>query len=105
MTAAVDTEAALPPGQSTEDREPPSLRAALFARLGVIALVGCAPLATVYLAFSNGGYFPSTVGITAIVICAALVLRTTLADRPFEGYSRISGVILVGFGLFAALQL
>ncbi|MFL5823483.1 MAG: O-antigen ligase family protein [Solirubrobacteraceae bacterium] len=100
-----DSETTLPPGQSVEEQEPPSRRAALPARLGVIALVGCAPAATVFLAFSNGGYFPNAVGITAICICAALVLRTTLADRPFEGYSRMSGVVLVAFGLLAVLQL
>ena len=58
-----------------------------------------------YLSFNNGGYFPDAVGFAAICFCGALVLRTTLADQPFEGYNRLLAAALLAFGLFGLLQL
>jgi hypothetical protein len=72
---------------------------------GLIALALLAPAAVVYLAFNAGGYFPSTPGFVAIPFIAALVLRCTLAARPFEGFSRALAVPLVALALYAAWQL
>jgi hypothetical protein len=105
MTTSADTETTPPPVAPLEQEGPRSAQAESFARLGVVGLIATAPLATIYLSFSNGGYFPNTVGVAAICFCAALVLRTTLADRPFEGYSRVLGAVVIAFGLFALLQL
>jgi hypothetical protein len=72
---------------------------------GLVALALLAPAAVVYLSFNAGGYFPSPPAFVAIVLAQALVLRTTLAARPFEGFSRALAVPLVALALFAAWQL
>jgi hypothetical protein len=81
-----------------ERREP-------LERLGLAALILLAPAALLYLAFNAGGYFPSAPGFVAIVLAQALVLRTTMAERPFEGFSRALAVPLAALILYAAWQL
>jgi hypothetical protein len=71
--------------------------------LGAIVLL--APAAVIYLSFKAGGYFPSAPAFVAIVLAQALVLRTTLAERPFEGFSRALAVPLAALTLYAAWQL
>jgi len=44
-------------------------------------------LATGLLAFNAGGFFAGTTALAACVLCLALVLRLTIADRPWEGWS------------------
>jgi O-antigen ligase len=72
---------------------------------GLVALVLLAPAALIYLSFNAGGYFPSAPGFVAIVFAQALVLRSTLAARPFEGFSRALAIPLAGLVLYAAFQL
>jgi O-Antigen ligase len=74
-------------------------------RGGWIALVLLAPATLAYLSFKAGGYFPSANGLVAIVLAQALLLRTTFAARPFEGFSRALAVPLVALALYAAWQL
>ncbi len=74
-------------------------------RIGWIALLALAPAALGYLSFNAGGYSPSASGFVAIILAQALVLRTTLAARPFEGFSRALAVPLAGLALYAAWQL
>ncbi len=73
--------------------------------IGLGALVALAPAAVVYLSFKAGGYFPSTPGVVAIVLLQALVLRTLLAERPFEGYSRALALPLAALTLLAGWML
>jgi O-antigen ligase len=73
--------------------------------IGLVALILLAPVAVVYLSFNAGGYFPSATGFAAVVLAQALILRTTLGARPFEGLSRTLAVPLGGLALFAAWQL
>jgi hypothetical protein len=73
--------------------------------VGLVALVLLAPAALLYLSFNAGGYFPSAPGFVAIVFAQALVLRTTLAARPFEGFSRTLAIPLAALALYAAFQL
>ena len=73
--------------------------------IGWIALLALAPAMVVYLSFNAGGYFPSAPGYVAIVLTGALVLRTTLAARPFEGFSRALAVPLAALSMYAAWQL
>jgi hypothetical protein len=80
-------------------------RRAALESIGWVALVALAPAALVYLSFNAGGYFPSAPGFVAIVFAQALVLRTTLAARPFEGFSRALAIPLTGLVLYAAFQL
>ena len=82
-----------------------SVRREPLGSIGLLALVLLAPAALVYLSFNAGGYFPSAPGFVAIVLSQALVLRTTLAARPFEGFSRALAVPLVALALYAAWQL
>ncbi len=73
--------------------------------IGWSALVLLAPAALVYLSFNAGGYFPSAYGLIAVVFAQALILRTTLAARPFEGFSRTLAIPLISLILYAAFQL
>ncbi|HTD58808.1 MAG TPA: hypothetical protein VK672_07925, partial [Solirubrobacteraceae bacterium] len=74
-------------------------------RLGWVALVALAPATLIYLSFNAGGYFPSAPAFVAVVLAQALVLRTTLAEKPFEGFDRALAIPLVGLTLYAAFQL
>jgi hypothetical protein len=73
--------------------------------LGLGALMLLAPAALIYLSFNAGGYFPSAPGFVAIVFAQALILRSTLARRPFEGFSRTLAIPLLALVLYAAWQL
>jgi O-Antigen ligase len=73
--------------------------------IGLVALVLLAPGALIYLSFNAGGYFPNAPAFVAILFAQALVLRTTLADRPFEGFGRALAVPLAALTLYAAWQL
>ena len=66
-------------------------------------LLAAPAAATVYLSFDAGGFFPATVGLVAIVGLQLLVLRTVLADHPFEGLRgrlAVPAVGLAGLGLW-----
>jgi hypothetical protein len=81
------------------------VRRAPLQATGWVALVLFAPAALLYLSFNAGGYFPSATGFATIVFAQALVLRTTLAERPFEGFSRALAIPLTALVLYAAFQL
>ena len=78
------------PGEIAVERE----RREPLEWAGWIALFALAPALIVYLSFNAGGFFPSAPGFAAIVFALALILRTTLAARPFEGFSRTLAVPL-----------
>ncbi len=88
-----------PTSTATAERREP------LEQAGIVAVVLLAPAAVLYLAFNAGGYFPSTPGLVAIVFAQALILRTTLGERPFEGFSRALAVPLAALTLYAAWQL
>ncbi|HEY3865220.1 MAG TPA: O-antigen ligase family protein [Solirubrobacteraceae bacterium] len=73
--------------------------------IGWIALFGLAPAMLVYLSFNAGGFFPNASGYMAIALTGALVLRTTLAERPFEGLGRSLALPLFALTLYAAWEL
>jgi len=86
--------------------EPPAPGGTTLAgRLGVIALIATAPASLLILSFARGGYFPDSTGLAAIGFAAALVLRTTLAEYPFEGYNRRVALVLLSLAGFALWQL
>jgi O-antigen ligase len=89
------------PGEIAVERE----RREPLELAGWIALFALAPALIVYLSFNAGGFFPSAPGFAAIVFALALILRTTLAARPFEGFSRTLAVPLTALVLFGAWQL
>ena len=74
-------------------------------RVGWVALIALAPATLIYLSFEAGGYFPSATGYVALVLAGALVLRTTLAERPFEGLGRSLAIPLGALVLYAAFTL
>jgi O-Antigen ligase len=55
-----------------------------------------------YTSFSAGGYFAGTTAVAAVVVAVVLVLRLTLAERPFAG---LSGPVAVAAGALAAFAL
>jgi hypothetical protein len=73
--------------------------------VGWIALIALAPASLLYLSFEAGGYFPTSFGIATAVFAAALLLRTTLAERPFEGFSRTLAIPLGALILYTAFTL
>lgn len=58
-------------------------------------------LLTVYLAFTAGGCFPGATAFAALALIALLILRVTLSQTPFAGFSRPLGVAVVALSLFA----
>jgi hypothetical protein len=74
-------------------------------KVGWVALIALAPATLIYLSFEAGGYFPSATGYVAIVLAGALVLRTTLAERPFEGLGRRLAIPLGALVLYGAFAL
>lgn len=71
----------------------------------MVALYLLAPAAVVYLSFSSGGYYPSAPGFASVVFAQALLLRATLARRPFEGVDWLLGVPLVALTAYAGWEL
>ena len=59
------------------------------------ASVGAPAALVVYFSFNNGGFFPGSPALVAIVLAFVLVLRLTLAHNPLEGIS-VAGTVAVG---------
>jgi hypothetical protein len=62
-------------------------------------------LATLWLGFRAGGFFPEPVAIAALVLLVILVLRITLARRPFGGWSLALGLASSALACFGVLIL
>ena len=76
------------------------------ARRFVVQSRLAAPAAgTAALCFSTGGFFPGAVAVAAIVAIVAVVLRLTLAPRPWEGWSVGLSVGAGALALFAVWTL
>jgi hypothetical protein len=59
----------------------------------------------VVFGFQAGGFFPGTVALVAVALAIVLVLRLTLAQRPFAGGSIPLAIAGAGLGLFAVWTL
>jgi O-antigen ligase len=59
----------------------------------------------IYFSFDSGGYFPAAPAVAAIVLVLVLVLRVTLVDEPFIGFSRPLAVAAAALGLYAVWAL
>jgi O-antigen ligase len=92
---------------AAERQESPSgARGALIARrIGLAALLASPGALTVYLGVSGGGFFAGTTGFVVVLLIVALVLRITLAERPFEGFGPGLAVAAAALGLFAVWTL
>jgi hypothetical protein len=93
------------PDQAQIEAETQSASLRFVNRLGLIILIALGPASIAYLSFNQGGFFPDSTGLAAIGFAAALVLRTTLAEHPFAGYSRQLAVLLLALAFVALLQL
>ncbi|MEA2281188.1 MAG: hypothetical protein QOK21_1795 [Solirubrobacteraceae bacterium] len=66
---------------------------------------GVAGALTVWLGFRAGGFFPGTVGMATLLMLLILVLRISIANRPFVGWSRLVAVAAAALAAFAAWTL
>jgi hypothetical protein len=74
------------------------------ARRAQLPLAG---LLTAYLAFRAGGFFPASTGIAATAAALVLVLRVTVAEEPFAGWSpaaMVTGSAAAGFACWVLLS-
>lgn len=73
-----------------------------FAGQAFDAVVFTVPgLLTVYFSFNAGGYMPGAPAFVAILLALLLVLRVTLVDEPFAGFSLPLAVATVALALYA----
>ena len=75
----------------------PLARARAFVGAWHLTLPG---LATAWLGFRAGGFFPGQVGLVGLTLALVLVGRITLASKPFEGWS---SAVALGSGALAGL--
>jgi hypothetical protein len=69
-------------------------------RLGAKAHLAVPGALTALFCFRAGGFFPFWVSVAAVAVCLLLVLRITVASRPFAGWTPATAVAaLAGAGL------
>src|SRR5437588_11009083 len=71
-------------------------------RISLAALLLLPAAATVYFAFNSGGFYPGPPAYAALLLCLILLLRATLAERPFAG---LSPWLALGCGALGAYTL
>ncbi len=77
-------------------------RAVLIApRAGFAALLLLPGTLVVFLSVNGGGFFAGTTALVALVAIVAMILRVTLAERPFEGYGPVVAIASGAMALFA----
>ena len=72
-----------------------------LSRLGSAGLLSLPAALVAYLGFEAGGFFPGTPAFAALILAQLLVLRTMLAENPFEGQSRVLVVVAGALSLYA----
>ncbi|MDQ3688726.1 MAG: hypothetical protein M3406_01550, partial [Chloroflexota bacterium] len=60
---------------------------------------------TVALGFRAGGFFPSTIGVAAVVLTILMSARLLLARRPLDGMSRPLTLVIAAMVLLAGWML
>src|ERR687883_1637748 len=58
-----------------------------------------------YFAFNSGGFYPGPPAYVAVLLCLVLLLRATMAGRPFAGFSRPLTLAAGAMALYALLTL
>lgn len=71
------------------------------SRLGAVIAALLPAAATIFYAFQGGGYFIGSTGIGAAALVGAIVLRVTLAERPFAGIGRYAALSVGALGAYA----
>jgi hypothetical protein len=85
--------------------EPQEGSPAWVRHAGLGALLVAPAAATLYLSFNAGGFFAGEPAFVAIVAVQLLVMRTVLADRPYEGIRWRVAVPAAGLAGLLAWQL
>src|SRR5437764_213225 len=67
--------------------QPDTLDSRLVEQLSDWALLALPGLLVLYISFNSGGFFPQTAGFAAAALVVLLILRTTLTEQPFAGFS------------------
>jgi hypothetical protein len=78
------------------------------AGLARVTLVGTSLLPaglTLFFSFNAGGYFAGAPAVAATFLGLLLLLRVTLAEDPFAGFTRALVVVAAALGLFVAWTL
>src|SRR4051794_8969015 len=101
MTTGSQPDLAVP--RTADERSPSARRFAHAAAPAVPALVLLA--LTLYLAFHAGGYFSGPTGLATVVVAVALVVRTTVARRPFEGLGGGAALLVGAMALYTVWTL
>jgi O-antigen ligase len=70
-----------------------------------IALLALPGALTLFFAFNAGGFFPDAPAFVAIVLLVLLILRTTLSERPFAGFSSGLAAASVPLALYTVWML
>jgi hypothetical protein len=60
---------------------------------------------TLFFSFNAGGYFAGAPAVAATILGLLLLLRVTLAEDPFAGFTRALVVVAAALGLFVAWTL
>src|SRR5690242_5146516 len=91
------------PAVSLRRRSLASLPASLRARFDPDRRRAFGPAAlTAFLGFRAGGFFADIVGLCALALIVALILRITLVARPTAGWSIGLAVAAAGLGALGA---
>lgn len=56
---------------------------------------------TVLLSFQSGGFYPAATAFAALVLIVLLILRVTLLQDPFAGFTRTLAAAVIALALFA----
>lgn len=77
----------------------------VLRRAGSMTAVALPGALVVVFGFNAGGFFPAVPALVAVELAAVIAVRAAVAERPFAGFSRLSGVAASALALFAAWQL
>lgn len=72
------------------------------ARAAAPAVGPLTGVTTAFFAFSAGGFFPGPVGIVAVVLSLAMLIRITVAEHPVAGWGRLAAVAGGAGALYAS---
>lgn len=92
-------------GSSSDDAHGHPLDEGSRERWVRLALAAGLAFVVVFLSFNSGSFYPGTTGLAATLAALALILRVTLAGRPFRGLGRGAAVVAAPLALLAVLTL
>src|SRR4051812_28651047 len=91
------------PGEDAADA--PRRRRPIERRVAAAALALLPGIGIAFFGFNGGGFFPGTVGFSALLVSQMIVLRVLVADDPFAGFSRPLAFVAAAMALYTAWTL